>query len=206
MIYGRISRREKRFNLFRSHESIIADSNCSCTPTEEIKTDISIRGKSFRYFYSRNIPIGRIFVVSYNVAVRIEIIYSCVTCIVALRNGRVNRRESILNCKNKVFTCLVSYTVDTEISAFTTLRDCFNLFRSRSVFSVVSHCSAVDYPVARNNSFPLVYIVCRIESYSVKLVEHIAHRVSYSHRTIYTVLVRLNLGSSYTRHIGFAIL
>ena len=134
MIYSRISCSKELKKLLLSNERIISNNSRTRTPTEEIKSDISIRGKSFRYFYSRNIPFGRCFIIGCNITVRIEIFYSCVTCIVALRNGRINCRESVLNCKNKVFTCLVSYTVDTEICAFAALRYSLNLFRCRSVF------------------------------------------------------------------------
>ena len=133
MIYSRISCSKELKKLLLSNERIISNNSRTRTPTEEIKTDISIRGKSFRYFYSRNIPIGRFFIIGCNITIRIEITYSRVTRIVALRNSRINRRESVLNCKNKVFTCLVSYTVDTEICAFAALRYSLNLFRCRSV-------------------------------------------------------------------------
>ena len=134
MIYGRISCAEEVKILFLTNKRIISNNSRTRTPTEEIKSDIPIFNKSFRYFYSRNIPFGRCFIIGCNITVRIEIIYSRVTCIVALRNGRINRRESVLNCKNKIFTCLVSYTVDTEICAFAALRYSLNLFRCRSVF------------------------------------------------------------------------
>ncbi len=134
MIYSRISCSKELKKLLLSNERIISNNSRTLTPTEEIKSDIPIFSKSFRYFYSRNIPFGRFFIIGCNITVRIEIIYSRVTRIVALRSGLINRRESSLDCKNKVFTCLVSYTVDTEICAFAALRFSLNLFRCRSVF------------------------------------------------------------------------
>ena len=207
MIYGRISRREKRFELFRGYESILADLNGSESPYEEVGRQCSICGiislvKIYRHYH----PIGiRLIIRDFRSVRIIPCRIVIISIIIAFSVYKLQLISDItiilLYGKQQPFTRIVTVGYTQKCRSRTVNH--FSFVYIIAYRSFIFNCS---YFRICSASEVYCHKVRSIEGYSVKLVEHIAHRVSYSHRTIYTVLVRLSLGSSYTRHIGFAIL
>ena len=207
MIYGRISRREKRFNLFRSYESIFADLYRSESPYEKVGRQCSICGimslvKIYRHYH----PISARRIIRYFRAVRIIpfriIIISIIIAFSVYKLQLISDITIILLYgKQQPFTCIVTVGYTQKCRRRTVNH--FSFVYIIAYRSFIFNCSYFRICSASE-------VYCRkvrsIECYSVKLVEHIANSISYSHRTIYAICIRLSLGSSYTRHIGFAIL